>query len=216
MRHGLQGWVKAFILVYAGLAAPPAHAAMLSDYELICSGGAKTVDEMIEACDGVIKSGGTSQLSAAQALNLRGSHFSAKGDYGKAIEDYSQSISLGGFRNSLVFFNRGLAYDAKGDADLAIEDFNQQIARTPQYYEAFYHRGVVLIGKQQFGAAMRDFDAVVRLCHGFFDGWFFCQAIITKTYFRQGQVDLATHNFASALHNFVRAVGMVVLPRKFY
>jgi tetratricopeptide (TPR) repeat protein len=216
MRHGLQGWLKAIILVCAGLAVPPAHAAMLSDHELICGGGAKTVDEMIEACDWIIESGGTSQLSPAQALNLRGNHFSAKGDYGKAIEDYSRSISLDGFRDSAVFFNRGLAYGANGNADLAIEDFNQQIALTPQYYEAFYHRGVLLIGKQQFGAAMRDFDAVVRLCHGFFDGWFFCQAIITKTYFRQGQVDLATRNFGSALHNFIRAVGMVILPRKFY
>jgi tetratricopeptide (TPR) repeat protein len=109
-----------------------------------------------------------------------------------------------------------LAFVAKGDDDRAFQDFNQQIACTPHYQDAYYQRGVVLIGRRQFDDALRDFDEVVRLCHSSFDGKFFCQKILAETYFRQGQVELGKHNVRSALHKFVLAIEMAIWPSKYY
>jgi tetratricopeptide (TPR) repeat protein len=193
----------------------PALAA-LSD-ESRCSGReAAVIDEKIAACDRFMSSGGNLSLSLAVALEYRAGYHLTRREYDLAIEDYSQSIALDHSCETTKYLNRGLAYAAKGDEDHAFQDFNQQIACSPQDQEAFYQRGVVLIGKRQFDAAMRDFDEVIRLCHSYFDGKFFCQRILAETYFRQGQVEFATHNFSSAPHKFIRAIEMAIWPNRFY
>jgi tetratricopeptide (TPR) repeat protein len=64
------------------------------------------------------------------AYNNRGNAYSDKGDYDRAIADYTQAIRLAPNVASR-YYNRGLAYYSKKDYDRAIVDFNQAIRLDP-------------------------------------------------------------------------------------
>lgn len=216
-RQDFQYWLFAMVCAVAvALTGQYPALAAYSD-ETRCSGGETAViDERIAACDRFIASGGKPSLSLAVALQRRAQYHFTKREYDLSILDYSQSIALDSSCKTANYLNRGLAYAANGDDDRAFQDFNQQIACTPQYQDAFYQRGVALIGKRQYGAAMQDFDKVDGLCHSFFDGRFFCGPILAKTYFRQGQAEFAMHDFRNALHKFILAIEMAIWPNKVF
>jgi tetratricopeptide (TPR) repeat protein len=215
--QSLRNWLPAAAFAVFVILTGQRPALAASFDESRCFGRDTAVtDEKIAACDRFIASDGSLSLPLATALEIRAGYHFMRREYDLAIEDYSQSIALDHSCQTTKYLNRGLAYAAKGDEDQAFQDFNQQIACTPQYQDAFYQRGVALIGKRQFDAAMRDFDEVIRLCHSHFDGKFFCQRVLAETYFRQGQVEFATHNFSSAPHKFIRAIEMAIWPNRFY
>ena len=64
-----------------------------------------------------------------------------KGDYDKAIADYTEAIRLNP-KLAEAYYSRGFAYGKKGDYDKAIADYTEAIRLDPKYAEAYYNRGV--------------------------------------------------------------------------
>jgi len=63
------------------------------------------------------------------ALNDRGSSYEIKGDYDRAIADYSEVIRLAGKASPrwVWYTNRGSAYEKKGELDKALADFREAL-----------------------------------------------------------------------------------------
>lgn len=62
--------------------------------------------------------------------NTRGIAFKNKGEYEKAIEDYTTAIGLKKF--SSYYYNRAIAYKQLGEFHKSIEDFTEAIRLDPE------------------------------------------------------------------------------------
>src|SRR5262249_7116630 len=79
------------------------------------------------------------KLQDARAYNKRGNDHADKGDWARAIADFTEAIRL---RPAFVtYYNRGFAYGKKGDVDSAIADFTEAIRLEPDMAPAYANRG---------------------------------------------------------------------------
>ena len=76
----------------------------------------------------------------AEVYYGRGSAYVGKGDYDKAISDYTEAIRLNP-RYAEAYCSRGSAYGRKGDFDKAIADDNEAIHLNPKDAVAYCNRG---------------------------------------------------------------------------
>ncbi|MDH3443035.1 MAG: tetratricopeptide repeat protein, partial [Deltaproteobacteria bacterium] len=98
----------------------------------------------------------------ASQLNNRGVAHSRKGDFDRAIEDYTQAIRL--YPNyDKAFYNRGNAYNKKGDHERAIKDYSEAIRINPNYDKAFNNRGLIHSRKGAHDRAIEDYTAAIRI-----------------------------------------------------
>jgi tetratricopeptide (TPR) repeat protein len=74
------------------------------------------------------------------AFRGRGIVYGNKGDYDRAITDFTEAIRLNP-KLGTAFSNRGLAYEKKGGYDRAIADFNEAIRLNPNDALSFCRRG---------------------------------------------------------------------------
>jgi eukaryotic-like serine/threonine-protein kinase len=105
-------------------------------------------DQVIDACDGYLRSGQPSP----EWLELRGLARVKRNDFAGAIEDYTLALSLRPGAPSL-YCRRGWAYLVSGAAPLARHDFEEAIRRDPTSAEAYGGRGSALIALGQFREA---------------------------------------------------------------
>jgi Flp pilus assembly protein TadD len=85
-----------------------------------------------------------------------------RGDYDKAIAEYTQAIRA--LPNlAILYSHRGDAYDEKGDYDKAIADFTEAIRINPNYANAYYGRGYTYIDKSDYDKAIADLNEAIRL-----------------------------------------------------
>jgi tetratricopeptide (TPR) repeat protein len=198
-------WVLAQICArLAALSAEHSTVAAPHKYSLDwqCQGQGRTPDELIEACDRLIASGGGALFSAAQAFAFRANHFAANHQYDRAIEDYSRSIQLDP-RVHAAFFNRGLAYVAIGDDDRAMQDFDEQIRLQRDYDSAYRQRGLIWARRQKFDLAIREFDVAVRLYQSSSDHiW---GALMGALYLR-AHARLGMRDYDRAIDDFSQAI----------
>ena len=82
-----------------------------------CAGKNTTLDQQIDGCTVVIRSGGETPERLVQAFMSRGFAYMTKGDYDLAIQDYDQAIRLDPL-NALALNNRGFAYGQKRNSSL--------------------------------------------------------------------------------------------------
>jgi len=92
----------------------------------------------------------------------QGNNYYKKGDYDKAIADYSQVIKLDP-NHANAYYNRGVAYDKKGNYDKAITDYSQVIKLVPNHANAYYNRGNVYYNKGNYDQAIADYSQVIRI-----------------------------------------------------
>jgi len=85
-----------------------------------------------------------------------------KGNYEKAISDYSKAIDLEPYE-SLSYFNRGLCYEMLGKYSEAIRDFNKAIEINPNRVSAYAARGSVYAKLGKNNEAIRDFNKAIEL-----------------------------------------------------
>ncbi|MDR1112987.1 MAG: tetratricopeptide repeat protein [Bacteroidales bacterium] len=98
----------------------------------------------------------------AAELLIQGNAYYAKGDYDKAIEDYSKAIDL--MPDDVEAYNyRGNAYALKCDYDKAIEDFSKAIELKPNDAEAYNYRGVAYRKKGDYDKAIEDYSKAIEL-----------------------------------------------------
>ncbi len=85
-----------------------------------------------------------------------------KGDYAKAINNYTKAIELKP-RYAEAYYNRGIAYDDKGQYDRAIEDYSKAIEIDPKYSDAYINRGIAYGRKGEYDKAIIDLNEAIEI-----------------------------------------------------
>ena len=94
-----------------------------------CAG--KDLDAAIAACSQIMQRRPVEAWKLGNAHNQRGLAHAGKGDYDRAIDDYSRAIYLNA-GNAWPYNNRGLAHAHKGAYDQAIADYTKAIELEPE------------------------------------------------------------------------------------
>ena len=96
-----------------------------------------------------------------------GQHYRA-GDFGKAVEGYSDIISL--YRDTLnsqdlalIYNNRGHAKYMMVDFYKAKDDFDEAVKLDPSLAVAYYNRGTIQYRMGEFDLALTDFKMSTKL-----------------------------------------------------
>jgi tetratricopeptide (TPR) repeat protein/serine/threonine protein kinase len=124
----------------------------------------------------------------------RGADYARKGDYDRAIDEYTQAIRLRP-DDAGAFYSRGDAYNGKGDYDRAIEDFTQAIALKPDFAMAVNGRGVSWDSKGDYDRAIEAYTQAIRLKPDYAEA-FYNRA---GAYRRDGRDDLALQDYSEAI-----------------
>src|SRR6185437_8310141 len=117
----------------------PALAASRSAHE-DCD--ADNLDRNIAGCTRIIEDADEGKTMRAVAYVARGLAWQKKGDFNRALVDYTAAIRINS-KNALAFNNRGMLWRERGDLDRAIADFTAAIAIAPlpRTDEAYSRRG---------------------------------------------------------------------------
>jgi tetratricopeptide (TPR) repeat protein len=131
-----------------------------------CRGGPGiSVDAQISGCTAVITSGGESNESLAEALQIRCQALSQRGDRDAAIADCDRAIALKPDYGD-AYFRRGTAYLNKDDNDHAIADYSRAIELKPDSWGALTLRGMAYAHKGDYDRAIADYTRVLQLNPG--------------------------------------------------
>ena len=117
-----------------------------------------------------------------------------KGDYGEAIEYYTDALEQG-LRPPEVYNNRGNAYLRIDKVDEAIGDFSRAIELKPDFTEAYNNRGNAYVDKGDFIEAVDDFTISIGL-----------QPDFAEAYRNRGVAYLNKGDFNLALEDFDKAI----------
>ena len=118
-------------------------------------------DIQIAACTRNIQSGRFIGRNLAVAFTNRGLAYKRKGQWDRAIADYSEAIRLK-FDDAQIFNNRGNAYYHNGQLDRALKDYDDAIRLKPDLAVAFGNRGNVYRKKGRFDRAIKEYDKAIH------------------------------------------------------
>lgn len=117
-----------------------ASASLAVDDRGIC-GATPPKSETVLACSRVIAAAATSKHDRALALTFRANAIQAGGDNVRAVNDYSEALTLlPNYAPALI--GRGIAYRDANDLTHALADFDQAVSVNPKDAKALYERGV--------------------------------------------------------------------------
>ena len=120
----------AICLILGLLVALPAPASADFKQDIQQCNSDSNPDIKIGACTRLIQSGRFDNKNLAKAFFNRGAAYDDKGQYDRAIRDYTEAIRLRpGYADT--YANRGLAYVKLGRRAKAIADFRKAIALRP-------------------------------------------------------------------------------------
>ena len=85
-----------------------------------------------------------------------------KGEYDKAIADFSEAIKREP-DHADAYYNRGNAYCYEVDYDKAITDYTKAIALNPTHAEVYYKRGRIYAEDGDYEEAIADFSLTIAL-----------------------------------------------------
>jgi lipoprotein NlpI len=118
-------------------------------------------DTALKHCNAALQSGDLSKTNTADALNGRGNVYVAKGDYGKAIQDYDQAIRLVPGLEA-AYNDRGNAYNHMGDYDAAIQSFNQATRLNPDDAWPYVGRAAAYENRGEHDRAVKEYDQAIQ------------------------------------------------------
>ena len=119
-------------------------------------------DQAINYCTRAIGAGQLSASKLAIIFTNRGNAYNSKGDYDRAIQDFSQAIRLDP-KCAYAFNGLGNAYNGEADYDQAIQNYDRAIRLISNYGYAFNGRGNAYNSKGDYDRAIQDFDQAIRL-----------------------------------------------------
>lgn len=120
------------------------------------------LERLIAGCAGALKSGRIGKQATAVAHYRRGEAYRLKGEFDRAIEDFSQVLTLAP-NDVTTRIQRGNAYLGKRQYQEAVDDFSRAIKIDPKSGTAYYNRGRVFAMAQRYDQAIRDFDQALKL-----------------------------------------------------
>lgn len=128
-------------------------------YEHIASIYYQTNDEegMIKACSQIIKY----DPSNGMAYYNRGSIYSNRGEYQKALTDFNDALIILP-QYASIYNNRGLVYDRLHKYEDALTDFNHAIELEPSAI-AYYNRANLYFDKENLSDALSDYRMFLQL-----------------------------------------------------
>ena len=121
-----------------------------------CNFGGNHPDIRIVACTRNIQSGRFTGQNLAIAFTNRGLAYKSKGQWDRAIADFSEAIRLKPDFDT-AFNNRGNAYYGKGIFDRAIKDYDEAIHLNPDNGQTFANRGLTYEKKGVPTQSLLDF-----------------------------------------------------------
>jgi tetratricopeptide (TPR) repeat protein len=128
-----------------------------------CSGGKGiSTDGQIGGCTIVILSGRESPQNLAKAFSNRGTAFFAKGDYRRAIQDYSQVINLDP-NNATALDNRCWTRATLGLVGDALQDCDLSLKLRPNHASTLATRGFVHLKSGALEAAIADYNVALTI-----------------------------------------------------
>jgi len=130
------------------------------------------------------------------ALNCRGITYARKGDYEKAVEDYTSLITLEPF-NMHAIHNRSIAYQRRGDLEMALRLQNQTVTKHPKDARALFLRGSTHRDRGDDIAAIKDFDEAIRLLPNRIAGFYTARAMSLH---RTGEYMQSIEDYTHALN----------------
>ena len=152
--RALHGLIASLALLLAGTA----FAASQRDVEdCIWARG-----DSIAACTRVIRDKSESTLRRRIAYEYRGLAYRDRGDFGRAIADYTAAIRLAP-DSATAYEDRGNAFRDRGELDRAIADYDAAIRLEPKIHWAYKSRGRAFFAKKEYGEAAADFAAATWL-----------------------------------------------------
>lgn len=98
----------------------------------------------------------------AKAYHNRGIVWANRGDYERAILDYTKAIHLNS-KNATAYFQRANAWANRNDFDKAIIDYTKAIKINPRFSEAYGSRGNTWTDKGNYEQAIFDYGKVIEL-----------------------------------------------------
>ena len=109
----------------------------------------------------------------AIAYCMRGSTYLKKGEYNRALEDFTKSTKLNP-KYVDAYCGRGDTYLCKSEYDRALEDFSKAIRLNPEYADAYHGRGSTYISKSESDRALEDFNKAIELNPEYTDAYYGC------------------------------------------
>jgi tetratricopeptide (TPR) repeat protein len=171
MRYSvLAGGIAAFLMIAGPVSVSPAVASPVD----ICYDGTSP-DAKIAGCTEAIRvmtrkapRSPSDKSTVASMYFLRGYQFNSKGDYDRALADFSEAIRLDPSRGGAddvggIYNNRANVYISKGDYDRAIADCNDSVRINPRYALAYNTRGNAYAKKGDYERAIADYNEAIRL-----------------------------------------------------
>ena len=104
----------------------------------------------------------TSVSLDAKAYYKRGLAYWNNGEYDRAIEEYTQAITLNS-QYAEAYNNRGIIYKKKEEYDRAIADYTQAITLNSKYAKAYNNRGLAYADQGEYDRAIADYTQALTL-----------------------------------------------------
>ena len=130
--------------------------------QCVNEGDAFAPEVAIRNCSVLIEAGSEIRSNRAIAFYNRGNAFRTKGDYDRAIADYTNAAENNP-KDASPFYARGDSYDRIGVFDRAITDYTKAIELNPKDGNAYYSRGTVHDRNGEYQRAMADYAKAIEL-----------------------------------------------------
>ena len=136
-------------------------------------------------------------LGQADVYFYRANSYYFKGDYDRAIANYTEALKLKP-NYAFAYGNRGLSFLRKEDYDKAIADFNQALKLKLDKLDnakVYINQGLAYVGKKDYDKAIADYTQAVKLKPDYADA-----------YNNRGDAYFNKKNYEEAIADYTQAI----------
>jgi tetratricopeptide (TPR) repeat protein len=119
------------------------------------------LDRTIEGCTRLLNNPQFEKQLIPVVYNNRGIAWQYKGDFDRAIADYSEALRLDP-RQVRSLANRAGVWNEKGEFEQALADVNEAIRLNPNVLESYYTRALIWWNLHQLDKALADLNEFIR------------------------------------------------------